>query len=928
MFHLKLRRTILMTSSIISRLNFNKDAAEIKATNLIKRIIKKDGSKLTGLITRLVSKMKSDEIMRLTLDSQHLHDYLSIEPSLQQKWANELNDAMGPDIQLIGVNPFDISSLFRNYIAHQLLSLALKSSQLTSLNKVALSIACQLDSYHAIIARCLIQLRILQRIDYSKNQKIYELKSNTILRDIVQLSNLYGAIGYLASGRITDRLAQLYQKSHHRELQKRSETLQIIALINLLCAWQLRKEDYSEHLISVLMYCNDITLFNSWENLLDEVRIKAPRTHFGILFKRSETITNKNILLRHHYFQKEEKSASEQVLDVNKKETRFCLFSQLTPAINRYSIFTLLSAPDLTRLIQRTDKQSPDAILRSQLEINNLITLILQRQEKLIDNILSRKPNLLLQIGQGINLFGHQSSSLTPLQCAVKVGDWYIWKILLNHFKSLFPNDSEAETKGKALAKEQIDNLNIMAYNYDIELLPIITPDATITADTLPGYGRVLLMQGDEKSIPETMPKDAILIQKDKAQISIYRWINNKITKEKMFELPLEDDTELNLYRLEQNERLTVKIIEKSFDLPQYDPSFQDQIPDDSSFNFNKSENQLYVTLSERTGFDGKLVLEFPKKGQNLLSVYKINSKEELKNKLWSQPFPDKRRSSEDNAKLKFKKFALRFKKLFPMRKKPPREITKDLFPALFEKILSLCNYSLPVLPFIPALIKKIDDKGQYKIYVWGNANGKWKLSPLDEDETLLFAQLPFPASESRQNFKLCNTENNIRITKTMYTILKYYHAVSGYSYEDYEYTMRMYNHLRKNDSPNKNDYWRFEVGDAQSRLPPIAINYFCLNQTFRHPNYNHEKIEPIFYLTMGDYFFDAGHAVDYAVYKCDTISRRGYSGGGEWALWIDNDGLIDLMAMIRKKKAILYEELISPNSTCSAERGLNLSAQ
>lgn len=488
-----------------------------------------------------------------------------------------------------------------------------------------------------------------------------------------------------------------------------------------------------------------------------------------------------------------------------------------------------------------------------------------------IEAMLQCNPELLLKRGKSGN---------TPFQEAVKAGDWPLYFMMLNYFKNIpIPNDPGKRTigiaEGNAIAKQQLDELEARAYSYDLHLRPTILPAKNREPGKLPGIARVILLAYGEP-LPATIPNDAILMQRDK-EYDLAPLPDIERDPRKIYINPTPAGLQYEVMGLDGKTKSAV-------------------IPWDKLPNCPKKLEEIMAS-----------------KNYYLAQIVKVAS-ENVNYHLTSHKMVDGNLVADKSLDLSGRDMQ-KIAKHFPQAPRKSREITQELNPVLFERMMTGCHYPLFSLPKKPTLIPQVNEAGEIiKISFWGNVNGKWKLNDLTKAEMKVFEKFPFFPESDVESMPI-KSQN---IAAECYELLKKYHTVSHYDFTEYLHPLQTYVNnfntwVNQNNYQQCDDYWSIEVRDPQLRAPGIIGNWYCSDVSFTPvPRFADAELERTLKLYYGGDFFDSVPDDDFAILKgAAWLSRpRCAAGAPGVAVEIDRAAVAALCQVINEKLVELKQHL------------------
>jgi hypothetical protein len=536
-------------------------------------------------------------------------------------------------------------------------------------------------------------------------------------------------------------------------------------------------------------------------------------------------------------------------------------------------VLPYLGLKDMISLQQITRYWWENKIFAIQAEraiVDHLFELIrgAEDNQNQIEAMLQCNPELLLKKGKSGN---------TPFQEAVKAGDWPLYFMMLNYFQNIsIPNDPEKRTigiaEGNAIAKQQLDELEARAYSYDLHLRPTILPAKNREPGKLPGITRVILLAYGEP-LPATIPNDAILMQRDK-EYDLAPLSDIERDPRKIYINPTPAGLQYEVMGLDGKTKSAV-------------------IPWDKLPNCPKKLEEIMVS-----------------KNYFLTHIVKIAA-ENVNYSLTSHKMIDGNLLADKSLDLSGRDMQ-KIAKHFPQAPRKSREITQELNPILFERMMTGCHYPLFSLPKKPTLIPQVNEAGEItKISFWGSVNGKWKLNDFTKTEMKFFEKFPFFPESDVESMPI-KSQN---ITPECYERLKKYHTVSHYDFTEYLHSLQTYvsnynTWANQNNHQQCDDYWSIEVRDPQLRAPCIVGNEYCSKVSFTPvPRFADAKLERTLKLYLGGDFFDFVPDDDFAILKSDLavpyVGRRGC-----WRPRSDLAAMAALCQVINEKLVELKQHL------------------
>jgi hypothetical protein len=219
---------------------------------------------------------------------------------------------------------------------------------------------------------------------------------------------------------------------------------------------------------------------------------------------------------------------------------------------------------------------------------------------------------------------------------------------------------------------------------------------------------------------------------------------------------------------------------------------------------------------------------------------------------------------------------------------------------------------TFPLLKKAPALIKQFNGQGEDKIFQWGNMNGKWELTELDNNTAELFVNLNFPDTSIKQPITMISNQ----ITSEMYDALKKGHTVAHFDLGEYVRVTDAF--IKKYPANNavpealydECERDSYKIGMARNKMPAWIAAVWCCNTSFDPlPNIRHLIWLPDVYglkLHDGsDFFKDKLSGVTTMIKGQGLLHGRATIGPGGNVMLLSLTLAIDLAVMADLYKVI-----------------------
>jgi hypothetical protein len=219
------------------------------------------------------------------------------------------------------------------------------------------------------------------------------------------------------------------------------------------------------------------------------------------------------------------------------------------------------------------------------------------------------------------------------------------------------------------------------------------------------------------------------------------------------------------------------------------------------------------------------------------------------------------------------------------------------------------------LLEDMPALIK---EAGSDKLFLWGNLNGEWSMTELEEDAIRVFSNVFLSDVCPDKHTTLASDE----ISFEMYEVLKKGHTVARFDLNEYikvttEFAIKwpIDGHMHK-DQYGKCDNDSFKIGKTQRKFPAWLAGIWCSDTSFKQPidfeNLIRQPEACYLKLYQGLHFFDKELGYEFSVVKnaWKFLAAKGYypsqAARGSAAVGANYWGFVDVNAMICLNKLIV----------------------
>ncbi|MDR3491053.1 MAG: hypothetical protein P4M12_03280 [Gammaproteobacteria bacterium] len=221
---------------------------------------------------------------------------------------------------------------------------------------------------------------------------------------------------------------------------------------------------------------------------------------------------------------------------------------------------------------------------------------------------------------------------------------------------------------------------------------------------------------------------------------------------------------------------------------------------------------------------------------------------------------------------------------------------------------------SFPQLKKTPALIRQINTN---KIFQWGDVNGHWQFTELNDEAKKIFYDLPFPNNNTAKSFMV----NSDQITFEMYEALKKGHTVAHFDLGEYlrvaDYLIKKYpvNGADPQIPGDERDADWYAIGRTQKKMPAWLAAIWCSTIPFDPvPDFRSLiNLSEVCYLKLnqgkGDSFYNKELGTQFSIGKF-YMSENKWAAipHAQWAQELITSCSVDAIAMSTLSKVMTEE--------------------